>query len=166
MKCILKNKKAFTLVEILTVIIILAILLIIAVPSINNYVEKSKQKTFFASVSNIVNSIKTEKLLQDSDFCMYNYLDDNKNKTDIINSMYVIAHKENDKIIYSVYAKRKEDTIDIDVYDFNTLTMNSVDNWIQEGDNSYSKFTLKLSGMFTGNFDIEQLSKYKICEIG
>ena len=73
MKCILKNKKAFTLVEILTVIIILAILLIIAVPSINNYVEKSKQKTFFASVSNIVNSIKTEKLLQDSDFCMYNY---------------------------------------------------------------------------------------------
>lgn len=40
-----KNKKGFTLVELLTVIVILAIILVIAVPRIQNVVEKAKKES-------------------------------------------------------------------------------------------------------------------------
>lgn len=42
----MKNNKAFTLIEILAVVIILSLLLIIAVPSVINIIKKSKERTF------------------------------------------------------------------------------------------------------------------------
>lgn len=44
------NKKGFTLIEILAVIIIISILLLIAIPSISGYIEESRQKAYVATV--------------------------------------------------------------------------------------------------------------------
>ena len=45
----LNNHKAFTLIELLAVIIILAILLVIAVPSVSNYISDSRKSVYVAS---------------------------------------------------------------------------------------------------------------------
>lgn len=55
----MKNKKAFTLVELLAVIAILAIVLIIAIPKVENLIEQSKEKTFTASSYEIVKASKS-----------------------------------------------------------------------------------------------------------
>jgi type IV pilus assembly protein PilA len=58
-----KNKKGFTLVELLAVIVILAIILAIAVPSISSMIANSKKNSFEANVKMIITSI-SYKLLE------------------------------------------------------------------------------------------------------
>jgi len=53
----IKNKKGFTLIEILAVIIILGILLLIAIPSISKYIENSRKNTYINSVKSMVNAV-------------------------------------------------------------------------------------------------------------
>lgn len=166
-KCSTKiYKKGFTLTELLTAIIILAIILVIAIPSTTNYIKKSKQKSFFVSVSNIVNKIKTEKILSESNYCMYNYSQDKANQTKLINSMYVLVHKEGNDIIYSVYAKSSEEQIDIDIYNFKTLNMDNSNDWIgKNASDSYSYLVSNLSGVISGNNNLDELGQYNVCEL-
>lgn len=155
-----KSKKGFTLVELLAVIVILGIILLIAVPVATNYINKSKKKSFFTSVSNITNKIKTENIIEENDYCMYSYRDDKENQTELIDSMYVIVHKEEGKIMYSVYARQKENTVDIDIRDFSTINMNDSSKWVGSfDDNSYSK----LVGELSDSTKITHLSNYKVC---
>ncbi len=44
------NKKGFTLIEIIAVIIVISILLLIAVPSVSRYIEESRQKAYVATI--------------------------------------------------------------------------------------------------------------------
>lgn len=165
------NTFAFTLVELLAVIVVLGIIMLIAVPSFNNYTNNARKKAFFTSVSNIVNKIKPENLLEENDFCMYNYSKDTENKNPEINSMYVLVHKENNNLIYSVFAKNKEDTIDIDIYDFNTLNMNNRDEWVYSGNDSnkigsYSQYALKLLQVDnSGDNNLNELKNFKVCGV-
>ena len=48
------NKKGFTLVELLAVIVILSIILVIAVPSVNRYIKQSKEKAYNTQISTII----------------------------------------------------------------------------------------------------------------
>ena len=45
----MRNKKGFTLVEMLTVIVILGVIMAIAVFSVNSYIEKSKKDTYLST---------------------------------------------------------------------------------------------------------------------
>lgn len=169
------NTHAFTLVELLATIVILGIIMLIAVPAFNSYTSSAKKKVFFTSVSNIVNSIKPESLIDGTEFCMYNYSKDSQNKIPEINSMYVLLHRENNNLIYSVYAKSKEDTIDINIYDFNTLNMGNSEEWVYRGKKmgSYSQYILKLlqpnnseqdnSGSNLNN--LNNLMNFKVCDL-
>ncbi len=58
----LKNKKGFTLVELLAVIVILAIILAIAVPSISSMITNSKKSSFEANVKMIITGISYQML--------------------------------------------------------------------------------------------------------
>lgn len=49
-----KRSKAFTLIELLAVIIILGILMIIAIPSVTNYISDSRKNSYVATAKNIV----------------------------------------------------------------------------------------------------------------
>lgn len=53
------NKKGFTLVELLAVIVILGILLLIAVPSVNNIIKNSRKKAFLSQVKLAVENVET-----------------------------------------------------------------------------------------------------------
>ena len=48
------NKKAFTLIELLAVIIILGILMLIAIPSVTNYINNSRKSTYVTTVNELV----------------------------------------------------------------------------------------------------------------
>ena len=54
------KKKGFTLIEVLSVIVVLSIIFSISVPKILDIVEKSRRKVFFTSATSIVNTVKTE----------------------------------------------------------------------------------------------------------
>lgn len=58
----LKNKKGFTLVELLAVIVILAIILAIAVPGISGIINNSRRSAFEADVKMIITGIEYEIL--------------------------------------------------------------------------------------------------------
>ncbi len=51
------NKNAFTLIELLAVIVILGVITTIAVPQYNDYIEKSKRSAFVDSAKNYVRSV-------------------------------------------------------------------------------------------------------------
>lgn len=53
------NKKGFTLVELLAVIVILGVLLLIAVPSVNNIITNSRKKAFLSQVKLAVENVQT-----------------------------------------------------------------------------------------------------------
>ena len=61
-----KNKKAFTLVELLAVIVILAVILVIAVPQIMNTIEESRKGALISSAKLIASSAETKKVSNDT----------------------------------------------------------------------------------------------------
>lgn len=60
-----KNKKAFTLVELLAVIVVLAVILVIAVPSIMRTITKSRKGSLAASAQLIASAAESEKAAND-----------------------------------------------------------------------------------------------------
>ena len=61
------NKKAFTLVELLAVIVILAIVLSIAIPRISSIIESAEKSSFVSSTKLLIRAVQT-KLLEDNTF--------------------------------------------------------------------------------------------------
>lgn len=159
------NKKGFTLIELLAVIVVLAIVLLIAVPTILYIQNKNRKQVFFTNVSNIVNTIKPNQLISEKDVCIYNYEKDENNKTKDIKTMYVLAHKDKDKAIYSVYALMADDKTVIDIYDFSELTNNNFDKWKVK---YYEKgsYTYYAGSLINDSDKINELLSYKVCNIG
>ena len=52
------NKKGFTLVELLTVIIVLAAISLVVIPAVNNSLNNSNQQAYDLQISNIENAAK------------------------------------------------------------------------------------------------------------
>lgn len=66
------NKKGFTLVEILAVIVVLGLLIVIIIPTVNNLIKDSEDSLYNEQISNIVNATKQymvehSELLPDED---------------------------------------------------------------------------------------------------
>jgi type IV pilus assembly protein PilA len=59
----MKNKKGFTLVELLAVIVILALIMGIAVVSIGSVLQSSKKKIMFENAQSILNGVKKQLLI-------------------------------------------------------------------------------------------------------
>ena len=68
----MKNKKGFTLVELLAVIVILGVLLLIAVPSITGVIENSRKNSFVSSVNMVVDQIKSQVSIAEIGDTIYN----------------------------------------------------------------------------------------------
>lgn len=159
------NKKGFTLIELLAVIVVIAIVLLIAVPTTLYFQNKAKKQAFFTNVSNIVNTIKPNQLITEKDICIYNYEKDENNKTKDIKSMYVLAHKDNDKPVYSVYALMNDDKTIIDIYDFSKLTSNNFNDWRVKY-NIKGSYTFYAASLINEQDKLNELLSYKICNIG
>ena len=53
MKDIIKNKKGFTLVELLAVIVVLAIIILVAMPNVMSAMEKARKNAFYSEATEI-----------------------------------------------------------------------------------------------------------------
>ena len=53
-----KNNKGFTMIEILTVVIILGVLMVLAVPSVSQYIVESRKETYVSTIRGYVNALK------------------------------------------------------------------------------------------------------------
>ena len=56
----MKNRKGFTLVELLAVIVILGLLMAIAIPSVTKYITESRKKTLSASIHAYIDAVITQ----------------------------------------------------------------------------------------------------------
>ena len=103
MKKLLKNKKGFTLVELLAVIVVLAIIMVIATTQIGNAISRARSNSFIDSYKMVEKQLKTyiasdetEKILCDNTAdCLKNY--------DLSSdySLYVI--QDTARSIYTIY---------------------------------------------------------------
>ncbi len=69
----MKNKKGFTLVELLAVIVILGLLMAIAIPSVTKYITQSRKKTLATSIQAYIDAVITQ--VNDGE---YHFTDSNK----------------------------------------------------------------------------------------
>lgn len=56
----MKNRKGFTLIEVLSVIIIIGVILLIAFPAVNSYIDKANRGSYVSSVQAYMETIKSE----------------------------------------------------------------------------------------------------------
>ena len=106
----MKNKKGFTLVELLAVIVILGILLMIAVPAIQNVIEKSKKGATKRQAELFIDAAKKMAIINEptDDIVVYNLQDLDSNIDSGRFSGIVVAKKESNKnYVYYIYLKDK-----------------------------------------------------------
>lgn len=103
------RKKGFTLVELLSVIVILSIILIIAIPRVGNLNEASKKDLFFSLAKNIVRELDYENIETSSS--LYGILDSldvdvANDQVDLEKSKIIITE---DGVVLNIFGKDKYD---------------------------------------------------------
>lgn len=85
------NKKAFTLIELLAVIVILGLIAAIAIPQVGKYIESSKKSTYVDSVISYGKQVELsnpKELTKTSGISIYSFKDINLDKGDTTKSPY------------------------------------------------------------------------------
>ena len=75
------NKKAFTLIEVLAVIVIMGIIAFLAIPEVQSVIDKTNNKSFKASIEGLISSVKNEatsKYLIDNSYIGVYQIEDSK----------------------------------------------------------------------------------------
>lgn len=101
----MKNKKGFTLVELLAVIVILGVLLMIAVPAVQNVIKKAKNNATQKQAELFIDAAKKMAIIDEatSDMVIYKLIDlDSDVDTNRFTGM-VVALKENGSYKYYIY---------------------------------------------------------------
>jgi len=114
----MKNKKGFTLVELLAVIVILGVLLLVAVPAVQNTIQKSRRKAFVDGTASIVKAVTSDLSLLElegklswtavtggGETCNYNFESADLQSGGVDGSGYIKVNKSSAGVIsYEVYA--------------------------------------------------------------
>lgn len=98
----MKNRKAFTLIELLAVIVILGVLLGIAIPQVSQYINKSKKEGFISNAKMFIDSVR-----QDATSEIF-YLPVNKNDVTIVTLDAMSLEKSKEKSSFGgnyIYSK-------------------------------------------------------------
>ena len=64
----MKNKKGFTLIEILAVIIIMGIMMIVAIPAISNYINDSRKSAYITTAKDYIKEVESKVVSKEYEF--------------------------------------------------------------------------------------------------
>ncbi len=119
----LKNKKGFTLVELLAVIVVLAIIILIAMPAVLSSMEKARKNSFAVEANEVIRAAQTAYAdavmngkASGNNVCIpYNYLkngflekhDDNYN-----GSVLITINPTSGQASYKIYLSNSNYTVD------------------------------------------------------
>ena len=101
----MKNKKGFTLVELLAVIVILGVLLMIAVPAVQNVIKKAKNNATQKQAELFIDAAKKMAIIDEatSDMVIYKLSDLDSDVDKNRFTGMVVALKENGSYKYYIY---------------------------------------------------------------
>ena len=101
----MKNKKGFTLVELLAVIVILGVLLMIAVPAVQNVIKKAKNNATQKQAELFIDAAKKMTIIDEatSDMVIYKLSDLDSDVDKNRFTGMVVALKENGSYKYYIY---------------------------------------------------------------
>lgn len=142
----MKNKKGFTLVELLAVIVILGVLLMIAVPAVQNVIKKTKNNATQKQAELFIDAAKKMAIIDEatSDMVIYKLSDlDSSVDTNRFTGM-VVALKENGSYKYYIYLndsvnKKTIDNNNNDIFEF--ASEDKINENVTDGGNVFSEQT-------------------------
>lgn len=172
LKQLKKDNRGFSLVEILAVIVILGIIAGVGIPAAISYIQKSRQDSFFESITEVVETVSEANSLNGANHCVYEaddtaeILAKSNIKTEEIKDIIIYTWLNNDgKKMYAVHATAKNTEARIDTTDFFSLTMKNKDKW--ETTNQYAT---KLNEISSGMDPNNEIAKYTAdlakCDLG
>ena len=138
-----KNRKGFTLIELIAVILIIGIIAIILVPPVLKIMENSRQKAFLTDVNNLL-----EMATVDTQKNNYEYLSYQISENKITNGKGEIIQSEGNDKLYG--------TIEFDDYGKSTLAIHN-DKWCAIKTSSQN--TIEIKKYEEGNCEIESVKE-------
>ena len=119
----LKNKKGFTLVELLAVIVVLAIIILIAMPAVLSSMEKARKNSFAVEANEVIRAAQTAyadavmngKAAGNSICVPYNYLKKGfleKNDPNYNGSVLITINPTSGQASYNIYLSNSNYTVD------------------------------------------------------
>lgn len=151
----IKRRRGFTLIELLSVIVILGVVLLIALMVVKDKVKAIEDKAFFLSVNTFINETQIGNELNSLEYCYFNSKKEDVKLPKEIEEMQIIAYKEENKIVYSVYAKNKSNT-EINTDNFTKLFKEDSEKWADNGKNSFT---------FVANVQLANATNFKRCKV-
>ena len=170
LKQLKKDNRGFSLVEILAVIVILGIVAGIGIPAAISYIQKSRQDSFFESVTEVVKTVSEANSLNGANHCVYaesnEIIAQANTKTDEIEEIYIYTWLNSEgKKLYAISAKSKETGAVIDTTDFYSLTMKDKTKW--NSTNQYNNKLLEITNDTEPNNKRDKYSKdLAKCDLG
>lgn len=142
----MKNKKGFTLVELLAVIIILGVLLMIAVPAVQNVIKKTKNNATQKQAELFIDAAKKMAIIDEatSDMLIYKLSDLDSDVDKNRFTGMVVALKENGSYKYYIYLndsvnKKTIGNNNNDVFEF--ASEDKINENVTDGGNVFSEQT-------------------------
>ena len=143
------NKKGFTLVELLAVIVILSVLLLIALPSGINIMNKARNDAFKDEAMSFISAAETQYASEGGEGCKYYYFGDvdGKPTTASPDSSKVELTTMKKKAGYQAWIMVSEDSASIDILDKNNgkELKNKTKDALSKPDTTVSKITVTSS---------------------
>lgn len=142
----MKNKKGFTLVELLAVIVILGVLLMIAVPAVQNVIKKAKNNATQKQAELFIDAAKKMAIIDEatSDMVIYKLSDLDSSVDKNRFTGMVVALKENGSYKYYIYLNNSVNKKTIgnnnnDVFEF--ASEDKINENVTDGGNVFSEQT-------------------------
>ena len=141
----MKNKKGFTLVELLAVIVILGVLLMIAVPAVQNVIKKTKNNATQKQAELFIDAAKKMAIIDEatSDMLIYKLSDLDSDVDKNRFTGMVVALKENGSYKYYIYLNDSVNKKTIgnnnnnnDIFEF--ASEDKINEKVTDGENAFS----------------------------